>query len=1125
MHKHHRGIRERPDRTRQHRERFGRLLWPVLGFASLAWFLIRVIPKPSRAAYPCQRAAFPLASGFVLWVVGLLGTGAFLRKSRQLAARARPVASWVCFLLCGLTAVLWFTTSWPVMLFGDPWAPSEPPCSPIGTPRGVKPGRVVWVHDPDATSWDGGSGTNWWQDGNTDASVVSNMLSRSLRWLAAETSDADAWDALFRHFNRTRGRGDVGYAPGEKIAIKLNLNKCTTHGTPGSGQNPSPQLVRALLAQLVYRAGVTNQTLITVGDPSRYVGAPIWDMCTNEFPNVCFVDRVGGNGRIAAQPDMSKPIYFGDTNTYFHGATYLPQTFVDADYIINLGLLRGHSLAGLTITAKNHFGSLWVDWYGDGKNGWTPSGPDQDQAKGLHGYMNPSYSSWLNLPGRPMGSYNALVDLMAHKHLGEKTLLFLVDGLYAAYDQASGADPIRWQSEPFTNDWTSSLFVSQDGVAIDSVALDFIRGEAAYEPLLQGSVDNFLHEAALADNPPSGTFYDPEGDGLGSPGLGVHEHWNNATNRQYSRNLGTGWGIELVRSEAEAYADAFVELAGLVVMEAEEATEILPSRGGPSCQWQTTTSSPAYSGTAAMVGEPTGAMPGNSTNAPCLNFRIRFEAPGDFAMWVRMLGSSPTDDSVNVGLDNQPITMEPGMYGVSDTSMEWHWENCVHLPTGNVPVTVSVPSAGYHTLNVWLREGGTIVDKIVLARDPAYRPTGHGPTSSPVISSEADGLPWIAPMDTQRVLAGATNTFPVIAVNPRRTNAVGLTTVVLPPPLRASFVTAPGIGSVTGTLWCSPHTNGTFVATFSATNANGATELQVDVEAHLPALCELNESVDNTTNGLPAGWLAIAHTNAADNAIWQAGDPGARGNRTGGSGDFVVADYDAAGRVDMYTDLYTPALDFGSWKHARLHFKTYLELKPETEAASVDVCTNGMAGPWTTVWERHCDRYEPVDLDLGAGGETNVVVRFRFEVSSVDWTSYWQIDDVQIYGWQAWDPDGDGLPSWWVNSRFGVGAVIDGQADEDGDGLSNADEYFLGTHPGDPGDALLVEGLGGDMASAPRITWKSSCGLTYEIKRTTNLASQFTTLATNIPATPPTNAYEDADAAGLSNAFYRILAH
>jgi hypothetical protein len=32
--------------------------------------------------------------------------------------------------------------------------------------------------------------------------------------------------------------------------------------------------------------------------------------------------------------------------------------------------------------------------------------------------------------------------------------------------------------------------------------------------------------------------------------LGVHEHWNNPVDRQYSRNLGTGQGIELVALSA-----------------------------------------------------------------------------------------------------------------------------------------------------------------------------------------------------------------------------------------------------------------------------------------------------------------------------------------------------------------------------------------------------------------------------------------------------------------------------------------------------------------------------------------------------------------------------------------------
>jgi hypothetical protein len=94
------------------------------------------------------------------------------------------------------------------------------------------------------------------------------------------------------------------------------------------------------------------------------------------------------------------------------------------------------------------------------------------------------------------------------------------------------------------------LLASQDGVAIDSVAVDFLRAEPTFQDRVVGTLDNYLHEAAEADDPPSGTFYDPDHDGdvarLAS--LGAHEHWQSPATRKYSRNLGTGAGIELISS-------------------------------------------------------------------------------------------------------------------------------------------------------------------------------------------------------------------------------------------------------------------------------------------------------------------------------------------------------------------------------------------------------------------------------------------------------------------------------------------------------------------------------------------------------------------------------------------------
>jgi hypothetical protein len=144
--------------------------------------------------------------------------------------------------------------------------------------------------------------------------------------------------------------------------------------------------------------------------------------------------------------------------------------------------------------------------------------------------------------------------------MGGKTLLYLIDGLYGGYRWQG--TPYKFQMSPFNNDWPSSVFVSQDPVAIDSVGLDFLWEEWP-DVVRVDAVDDYLHEAAEANNPPSGTFYDPNGDGSGIGSLGVHEHWNNAIDKQYSRNLGNGNGIELI-SITLAYHKGDINTDGIV---------------------------------------------------------------------------------------------------------------------------------------------------------------------------------------------------------------------------------------------------------------------------------------------------------------------------------------------------------------------------------------------------------------------------------------------------------------------------------------------------------------------------------------------------------------------------------
>ena len=46
-------------------------------------------------------------------------------------------------------------------------------------------------------------------------------------------------------------------------------------------------------------------------------------------------------------------------------------------------------------------------------------------------------------------------------------------------------------------------------------------------------------------------------------------------------------------------------------------------------------------------------------------------------------------------------------------------------------VRITVGSAGVHVLNLWMREDGATVDRLILTTDASYTPSGNGPPASP----------------------------------------------------------------------------------------------------------------------------------------------------------------------------------------------------------------------------------------------------------------------------------------------------------------------------------------------------------------------------------------------------------
>lgn len=141
------------------------------------------------------------------------------------------------------------------------------------------------------------------------------------------------------------------------------------------------------------------------------------------------------------------------------------------------------------------------------------------------------------------------------------------------------------------------------------------------------------------------------------------------------------------------------------------------------------------------------------------------------------------------------------------------------------------------------------------------------------------------------------------------------------------------------------------------------------------------------------------------------------------------------------------------------------------------------------------------------------------------------------------DNDGDGLPNWWEAEHFGDPTSADPEADPDGDGMTNREEYLAGT---DPTDSQSVFTLNIGIAYGTNFvevvytnefdevitnqiyevlgqltTWPSESNRIYTLMSTEDLSTgTWTTVEDEIEATPPLNHYTND---GKKSAeFYRV---
>jgi len=350
----------------------------------------------------------------------------------------------------------------PIILKGATPAPTPTPTAtatntPTATPTSTpSTSKVVHVHSQDATYWDFSTG---WYGNYVRQSVVDAMVERGLMELTGASSVQAAWGQLLPH-----------YQSGQAIAIKVNFNNAWSCDDSDNAIDALIHPVNAVVRGLK-QIGVAEED-IWVYEAMRQI--------PNRFVNGCLYPNVQFFADSCAQypgwnsSDPNAFVTFSPPSGPTPSSERVPDVLINATYLINMPIMKTHGGAGVTLSFKNHIGTI------------------RRATALLHDYIFPDRSYFST-------EYSPLVDIYQNPHVGAKTILTIGDGLFGAW-AGLAAPPLRWTT--FGDAASNSLFFATDPVAIDCVMYDFLAAETT---IPQANADSYLSLAADA-------------------GLGVFEH-------------------------------------------------------------------------------------------------------------------------------------------------------------------------------------------------------------------------------------------------------------------------------------------------------------------------------------------------------------------------------------------------------------------------------------------------------------------------------------------------------------------------------------------------------------------------------------------------------------------------
>ncbi len=258
-------------------------------------------------------------------------------------------------------------------------------------------------------------------------------------------------------------------------------------------------------------------------------------------------------------------------------------------------------------------------------------------------------------------------------------------------------------------------------------------------------------EAPLSVNFDASASNDPDGSimayawvlesGVTATGVTISHTFNSAGTYDVLLTVTDNSGVSTTATQTITVGEPgafnpFAESGGQVVFEAENFHDHVPRSGKT---WNVKTD-PGAVGTSMRPEPATGTNidTGYSTTSPELQYRVQFTTPGTYHVWMRAFAADGTADSWHVGLDGQEIVTADRIVLASPFG-EWRWTKTSMGTTK--PATIGVTTAGEHVINLWMREDGAYVDRLLLTTDAAFIPAGNGPVESPRTASGSNLLP------------------------------------------------------------------------------------------------------------------------------------------------------------------------------------------------------------------------------------------------------------------------------------------------------------------------------------------------------------------------------------------------